>query len=76
MGSMTPILGGAEDPWNWLHNTTVGPGAVFEFGGEVSMSTFDETPGGAGQFVNGDRIRLQTNCSNNVIIYDIVIMQH
>jgi hypothetical protein len=67
------IVGGADNPWNWLHNAQAGSDFVFEVRGEISVGAFSATDGGTGQFAERNRVRLQTNDTTAFIIDEIII---
>ncbi|MCL1863283.1 MAG: leucine-rich repeat domain-containing protein [Defluviitaleaceae bacterium] len=69
---VTIALIATESPWNALHDKEVPPGETFTLSGELSLAIMDDTIGGRNQFMPHG-IRLQTHCTADFTIYEIII---
>ncbi|MCL1988982.1 MAG: hypothetical protein FWG64_13580 [Firmicutes bacterium] len=66
----TAIVGGPDSPWGWFGNQEIGQDEDFEITVTLSDAAFEDT-GSPEQFVRG--FRIQTDNTNNLTVYDIVI---
>jgi hypothetical protein len=71
---ITFVIGAMDSPWNWLTSVSVEPGEEFTLETVLSLEAF-EAAGGADQFLQRG-FRLNTNCTNDYVIYEIEITRN
>jgi hypothetical protein len=65
------IVGGRDNPWNWLLNTEAS-GGTFRLEGTINQAAMEATDGGVGQFMQRG-FRIQTNDTSIFEIDELVI---
>jgi len=72
----TLIIGGADNPWSWLSYGDFAGGATDYDGNNFRVALVLESPECLEAAGNRQHIRIQTNCTSDFVINDIVIATH